>query len=281
MKTLLADRYNSHAIRSRAEFARNIEYVRSMLEDTALEDRMNMIDDLSGSFNEAEELDVLERIDERIPCDGDEDKEAEVKAIVNSDKDLSIDEIMNIQSMTDKEITECVDYILTEGTNLDAFKFKHGILKDVKKELSLVKKLYKKGDINQAIRHMATVKKLYEKAGKDIDKIIKQSRGDIPPVIIGYFIRSAVKALITIALTLLTLPLFGVGGTLYMFGATINGIVGTLNGCLDSYKKHGKIGVEDFNFYFNTIKSSYSRLGDAIDKVSDQLKEERSNSSKK
>lgn len=281
MKTLLADRYNSHAIRSRAEFARNIEYVRSMLEDTALEDRMNMIDDLSGSFNEAEELDVLERIDERIPCDGDEDKEAEVKAIVNSDKDLSIDEIMNIQSMTDKEITECVDYILTEGTNLDAFKFKHGILKDVKKELSLVKKLYKKGDINQAIRHMATVKKLYEKAGKDIDKIIKQSRGDIPPVIIGYFIRSAVKALITIALTLLTLPLFGVGGTLYMFGATINGIVGTLNGCLDSYRKHGKIGVEDFNFYFNTIKSSYSRLGDAIDKVSDQLKEEKSNSSKK
>ena len=281
MKTLLADRYNSHAIRSRAEFARNIEYVRSMLEDTALEDRMNMIDDLSGSFNEAEELDVLERIYERIPCDGDEDKEAEVKAIVNSDKDLSIDEIMNIQSMTDKEITECVDYILTEGTNLDAFKFKHGILKDVKKELSLVKKLYKKGDINQAIRHMATVKKLYEKAGKDIDKIIKQSRGDIPPVIIGYFIRSAVKALITIALTLLTLPLFGVGGTLYMFGATINGIVGTLNGCLDSYRKHGKIGVEDFNFYFNTIKSSYSRLGDAIDKVSDQLKEEKSNSSKK
>lgn len=281
MKTLLADRYNSHAIRSRAEFARNIEYVRSMLEDTALEDRMNMIDDLSGSFNEAEELDVLERIDERIPCDGDEDKEAEVKAIVNSDKDLSIDEIMNIQSMTDKEITECVDYILTEGTNLDAFKFKHGILKDVKKELSLVKKLYKKGDINQAIRHMATVKKLYEKAGKDIDKIIKQSRGDIPPVIIGYFIRSAVKALITIALTLLTLPLFGVGGTLYMFGATINGIVGTLNGCLDSYKKHGKIGVEDFNFYFNTIKLSYSKLGDAIDKVSDQLAEERSNKSKK
>ena len=281
MKTLLADRYNSHAIRSRAEFARNIEYVRSMLEDTALEDRMNMIDDLSGSFNEAEDLDVLERIDERIPCDGDEDKEAEIKAIVNSDKDLSIDEIMNIQSMTDKEITECVDYILTEGTNLDAFKFKHGILKDVKKELSLVKKLYKKGDINQAIRHMATVKKLYEKAGKDIDKIIKQSRGDIPPVIIGYFIRSAVKALITIALTLLTLPLFGVGGTLYMFGATINGIVGTLNGCLDSYKKHGKIGVEDFNFYFNTIKSSYSRLGDSIDKVSDQLAEERSNKSKK
>ena len=281
MKTLLADRYNSHAIRSRAEFARNIEYVRSMLEDTALEDRMNMIDDLSGSFNEAEELDVLERIDERIPCDGDEDKEAEVKAIVNSDKDLTIDEIMNIQSMTDKEITECVDYILTEGTNLDAFKFKHGILKDVKKELSLVKKLYRKGDINQAIRHMATVKKLYEKAGKDIDKIIKQSRGDIPPVIIGYFIRSAVKALITIALTLLTLPLFGVGGTLYMFGATINGIVGTLNGCLDSYRKHGKIGVEDFNFYFNTIKSSYSRLGDAIDKVSDQLAEERSNKSKK
>lgn len=281
MKTLLADRYNSHAIRSRAEFARNIEYVRSMLEDTALEDRMNMIDDLSGSFNEAEELDVLERIDERIPCDGDEDKEAEVKAIVNSDKDLSIDEIMNIQSMTDKEITECVDYILTEGTNLDAFKFKHGILKDVKKELSLVKKLYKKGDINQAIRHMATVKKLYEKAGKDIDKIIKQSRGNIPPVIIGYFIRSAVKALITIALTLLTLPLFGVGGTLYMFGATINGIVGTLNGCLDSYKKHGKIGVEDFNFYFNTIKSSYSRLGDAIDNVSDKLKEEKSNPSKK
>ena len=281
MKTLLADRYNSHAIRSRAEFARNIEYVRSMLEDTALEDRMNMIDDLSGSFNEAEEHDVLERIDERIPCDGDEDKEAEVKAIVDSDKDLSIDEIMNIQSMTDKEITECVDYILTEGTNLDAFKFKHGILKDVKKELSLVKKLYKKGDINQAIRHMATVKKLYEKAGKDIDKIIKQSRGDIPPVIIGYFIRAAVKALITIALVLLTLPLFGVGGTLYMFGATINGIVGTLNGCLDSYKKRGKIGVEDFNFYFNTIKLSYSKLGDAIDKVSDQLKEERSNSSKK
>lgn len=281
MKTLLADRYNSHAIRSRAEFARNIEYVRSMLEDTALEDRMNMIDDLFGSFNEAEELDVLERIDERIPCDGDEDKEAEVKAIVNSDKDLSIDEIMNIQSMTDKEITECVDYILTEGTNLDAFKFKHGILKDVKKELSLVKKLYKKGDINQAIRHMATVKKLYEKAGKDIDKIIKQSRGDIPPVIIGYFIRSAVKALITIALTLLTLPLFGVGGTLYMLGSSINDIVGTLNGCLDSYKKRGKIGVEDFNFYFNTIKLSYSKLGDAIDKVSDQLKEERSNSSKK
>src|SRR5699024_4941968 len=102
-------------------------------------------------------------------------------------------------------ITECVDYILTEGTNLDAFRFKHGILKDVKKELSLVKKLYKKGDINQAIRHMATVKKLYEKAGKDIDKIIKQSRGDIPPVIIGYFIRAAVKALITIALVLLTL----------------------------------------------------------------------------
>ena len=281
MKTLLADRYNSHAIRSRAEFARNIEYVRSMLEDTALEDRMNMIDDLSGSFNEAEELDVLERIDERIPCDGDEDKEAEVKAIVNSDKDLTIDEIMNIQSMTDKEITECVDYILTEGTNLDAFKFKHGILKDVKKELSLVKKLYKKGDINQAIRHMATVKKLYEKAGKDIDKIIKQSRGDIPPVIIGYFIRAAVKALITIALVLLTLPLFGVGGTLYMLGSSINDIVGTLNGCLDSYKKRGKIGVEDFNFYFNTIKLSYSKLGDAIDKVSDQLKEERSNSSKK
>ena len=281
MKTLLADRYNSHAIRSRAEFARNIEYVRSMLEDTALEDRMNMIDDLSGSFNEAEELDVLERIDERIPCDGDEDKEAEVKAIVNSDKDLSIDEIMNIQSMTDKEITECVDYILTEGTNLDAFKFKHGILKDVKKELSLVKKLYKKGDINQAIRHMATVKKLYEKAGKDIDKIIKQSRGDIPPVIIGYFIRITVKALITIALTLLTLPLFGVGGTLYMLGSSINDIVGTLNGCLDSYKKRGKIGVEDFNFYFNTIKLSYSKLGDAIDKVSDQLKEEKSNSSKK
>ena len=281
MKTLLADRYNSHAIRSRAEFARNIEYVRSMLEDTALEDRMNMIDDLSGSFNEAEELDVLERIDERIPCDGDEDKEAEVKAIINSDKDLTIDEIMNIQSMTDKEITECVDYILTEGTNLDAFKFKHGILKDVKKELSLVKKLYRKGDINQAIRHMATVKKLYEKAGKDIDKIIKQSRGDIPPVIIGYFIRAAVKALITIALVLLTLPLFGVGGTLYMLGSSINDIVGTLNGCLDSYKKRGKIGVEDFNFYFNTIKLSYSKLGDAIDKVSDQLKEERSNSSKK
>lgn len=281
MKTLLADRYNSHAIRSRAEFARNIEYVRSMLEDTALEDRMNMIDDLFGSFNEAEELDVLERIDERIPCDGDEDKEAEVKAIVNSDKDLSIDEIMNIQSMTDNEITECVDYILTEGTNVDAFKFKHGILKDVKKELRLVKKLYRKGDINQAIRHMATVKKLYEKAGKDIDKIIKQSKGNIPPVIIGYFIRSAIKGLITTALTLLTLPLFGVGGTLYKFVATINGIIGTLNGCLDSYKKHGKIGVEDFNFYFNSIKLSYSRLGDAIDKVSDQLAEERSNKSKK
>ena len=281
MKTLLADRYNSHAIRSRAEFARNIEYVRSMLEDTALEDRMNMIDDLYGSFNEAEELDVLERIDERIPCDGDEDKEAEVKAIVNSDKDLSIDEIMNIQSMTDKEITECVDYILTEGTNLDAFKFKHGILKDVKKELRIVKKLYKKGDINQAIRHMATVKKLYEKAGKDIDKIIKQSRGDIPPVIIGYFIRFTVKALITIALVLLTLPLFGAGGTLYMLGSSINDIVGTLNGCLDSYKKRGKIGVEDFNFYFNTIKLSYSKLGDAIDKVSDQLAEERSNKPKK
>ena len=66
-----------------------------------------------------------------------------------------------------------------------------------------------------------------------------------------------------------------------MLGSSINDIVGTLNGCLDSYKKRGKIGVEDFNFYFNTIKLSYSKLGDAIDKVSDQLKEEKSNPSKK
>lgn len=275
MKNVLADKRNSSVIRSRAEFARNVEYLRCMAEDAYISNRMSVLDELSEGYMESEEEDVIDRIDERISANGDEDVEQEVNKILGSDKDISIDEIMNIQTMTDEEITESVDFlcIMNEGVNLDTIDVKKNFLNDIKKELKIAKKAYKQGEFDEAIKHMATASKLYERAGDKLTKIKKDMRGELTPTIIGFFIRCWVIFIKTVALTLLTLPLFGIGGVIYGYAATINDIIGTVNACIASAKKEGKVSSDDFNFYYNSIKTSYDRLGTAIDKTLDAIKE--------
>lgn len=275
MKNVLADKRNSSVIRSRAEFARNVEYLRCMAEDAYISNRMNVLDELSEGYMESEEEDVIDRIDERISVNGDEDAEQEVNKILDSDKDISIDEIMNIQTMTDQDITESVDFlcIMNEGVNLDTMDVKRTFLKDIKKELKLAKKAYKQGNFDEAIKHMSTASKLYDRAGDNLAKIKKNMKGSITPIVIGFFIRSWVTFIKTVGFSLLTLPLFGVGGVIYSYAATINDIIGTVNACITSAKKEGKVGVEDFNFYYNSIKTSYDRLGTAMDKTLEAIKE--------
>ena len=275
MKNVLADKRNSSVIRSRAEFARNVEYLRCMAEDAYISNRMSVLDELSEGYMESEEEDVIDRIDERISVNGDEDAEQEVNKILDSDKDISIDEIMNIQTMTDQDITESVDFlcIMNEGVNLDTMDVKRTFLKDIKKELKLAKKAYKKGEFDEAIKHMSTASKLYDRAGDNLAKIKKNMKGEIAPTVIGFFIRTWVIFIKTVGFSLLTLPLFGVGGVIYGYAATINDIIGTVNACITSAKKEGKVCVDDFNFYYNSIKTSYDRLGTAMDKTLEAIKE--------
>ena len=93
--------------------------------------RRCLLDELSEGYMESEEEDIIDRIDERISVNGDEDAEQEVNKILDSDKDISIDEIMNIQTMTDQDITESVDFlcIMNEGVNLDTMDVKRTFLK--------------------------------------------------------------------------------------------------------------------------------------------------------
>lgn len=91
-------------IRERAEFARDVEYVQSITEDAVVQESMLAIDrhgkGVRGMFESGDdeddpEMKELEEACEKIPTDSAFESE-EIDRIVNSDKDMNIDDIMGI-----------------------------------------------------------------------------------------------------------------------------------------------------------------------------------------
>lgn len=105
-------------IYERASFARDIEYFRNIVEDSVAMESLNTLDrygkgvhSIFESGEDPEEAELKKAVDE-IPTDNDFEKE-EIDRIVDSDKDMSIDDIMGISDEEDAaidladDLTEC------------------------------------------------------------------------------------------------------------------------------------------------------------------------------
>ena len=96
-------------IQERASFARDVEYLRNITEDALVQESMLTLEKhgkgVCGIFESDEEDAVdkeLEKASAEIPTDRDYEKE-EISRIVNSKKDMSIDDIMGISDDEDDE----------------------------------------------------------------------------------------------------------------------------------------------------------------------------------
>ena len=101
-------------IYERASFARDIEYLRNIVEDAVTMESLNTLDrygkGVSGIFETAEDPEEaeLEKVVDEIPTE-----KEEINRIVKSDKDMSIDDIMGVSDEEDAavdladDLTEC------------------------------------------------------------------------------------------------------------------------------------------------------------------------------
>lgn len=96
-------------IYERASFARDLEYLRNIVEDSVTMESLNTLDrygkGVSGIFETAEDPEEaeLEKVVDEIPTDKEFEKE-EIDRIVKSDKDMSIDDIMGVSDEEDAAV---------------------------------------------------------------------------------------------------------------------------------------------------------------------------------
>jgi hypothetical protein len=106
----------------RADFARDVEYIRSMVNDSEIQEAVYSLEEykkgIRGIF-ESDEDDDPELIDavDQIPVD-DSDKEIEIERILNSNSNMSIDDIMGLSDDGD-EINDAIDIADDELENID------------------------------------------------------------------------------------------------------------------------------------------------------------------
>lgn len=101
----------------RASFARDVEYLQQMAEDTIIQESMVALDQYHkgtiGIFESTEEDDpeILEAID-KIPTENNEKEE--IERILSSKKDMNIDDVIGLSDDDDDEIDSALDLVEDE-----------------------------------------------------------------------------------------------------------------------------------------------------------------------
>ena len=153
---MLMDKKNMTAAYERAESTRIIEYLRCMNEDAFINERFVQIEMADKNYNESVDTKENREILMNLKVESDEDKEEEIKRIIDATHDLDIDEMIGIQkSVGDYEMN-----VFVEGANLDLIVNVKSQIPEMKKKLKSAKK-----KINQ---------KDYDSAKKDLKDIISK-----------------------------------------------------------------------------------------------------------
>ena len=196
---MLLDKKAGTIAYERANTVRSVEYMRNMISEGPVNDRITEVYEQSMSFDEsAEDQDILRH----FHADGDEDKDTEIQRILESAEDMSFDEMIGLESVSED--------FYTEGANLEIMKIKRTYIKTLKSKMREAKIAAKMGDKKKAISLLKDVKsdlKKIEDYVQDIDSTLLETA-------IGQIIHAA---------DLVVLSCVAIGGTVFATTGTVTG----------------------------------------------------------
>lgn len=271
---MLMDKNNMIIAEQRANIAREIEYLRVMTESSYVADRFLLLEELSEGYNESvddmENKDIMAHMD----ADGDEGKDSEVGRIMDSNSDMSFDEMIGIQqNLGDVYESAFMEDVFFEGVNIDYRRAKKILNKQCKPFVKKMKKAVSDGEYGAAKSYLKRAKKEFDDAKKAFDAADNSLDADsLKTAVIGYFYDGLIQSLKIIGLTILTIPVAGLGGTIMGIYSNIEIIVQTIKQIAEDIKKE-KFSPKTLNMVRNRTKSAFDSTEKVFDKVETLLNE--------
>lgn len=152
---MLLDKKAGTVAFERANTIRSVEYMRNMIADGPIHDRITTIYEQSVGFNESAEADEDRDILRHFHANGDEDADTEIKRILESTDDLTFDEMIGLEYVDDDPD------IIRINKEISA----------VKKKIKNAKKIVKTGDTKNAILILKDAKHDLRKIDQELSKI--------------------------------------------------------------------------------------------------------------
>ena len=271
---MLMDKNNMIIAEQRANIAREIEYLRVMTESSYVADRFLLLEELSEGYNESvddmENKDIMAHMD----ADGDEGKDSEVGRIMDSNSDMSFDEMIGIQqNLGDVYESAFMEDVFFEGVNIDYRRAKKILNKQCKPFVKKMKKAVSDGEYGAAKSYLKRAKKEFDDAKKAFDAADNSLDADsLKTAVIGYFYDGLIQSLKIIGITILTIPVAGLGGTIMGIYSNIEIIVQTIKQAAEDIKKE-KFSPKTLNMVRNRTKSAFDSTEKVFDKVETLLNE--------
>lgn len=98
---MLLDKKANTIAYERAKTVRSVEYMRNMIADGKISDRITEVYEQSRGYNESVENDEDKEIYSKFTADGDEDADKEIERILESTEDMDFDEMIGLESCPD------------------------------------------------------------------------------------------------------------------------------------------------------------------------------------
>lgn len=270
---MLMDKNNMIIAEQRASIARDIEYLRVMTESSFIADRFLLLDRFDETYNES--VDIMENKDimDHLTADGDEGREEEIGRILGSSSDISFDEMIGIQQDIGSAYEAAfMEDVFFEGVNMDYRRSKKIIDKQVKPLIKEMKKELADGNYTKAKQYLTRAKKKFALAKELFDSTDRSLDSDtIKTTVISIFYDGLLESLKIIALSILTLPIAGLGGYIMGLYSNIEQMVGIVKQGAEDIKKD-KLSPRTLNFVRNRAKLSFDTMEKVFDKTEDLIK---------
>lgn len=205
----------------------------------------------------------------------------QMKTIINALKSIAKSDAGDVTESTgigyDEFMEMCfsdetlADQLYTEGANLKAQDEFIKQKKDIKKNFKQITKCIKSKKYKDASRLIKDTRRMVAYLEKDIDKIYDGTDDSVVTGLCGFFLRNFTELLRTIVLSIATLPVAGVGGTIYGLGAGIKDLIRVINKALEEIKGKNEIDVSVINTYKNYINDGIKQMYKALDEFEKQI----------
>lgn len=262
---MLLDKMNKSSVQMKAEHVRNVEYLRCMQEDVALNDRMVIVDmKTDENYNEAVDVAEVLDIERHLGDPKDDYKEKEIEYIMSAAKNISLDDIMGVGAECGPAYESALQYeeAFIEGTNIDMLNILKSSKKKFISDMKYIRKLIKEKDYNTAKRELDALDKSFDKFKKDFKKI---DSGGLGTAVLGSLL---IEFLDCIDLIIVGLPTLGVGAAVVSVKKYCENVIGFIKEVTREVKE------DDFSVkMFNSLRNRVLLKLDGMSKQIKNLKE--------
>ena len=271
----------SYSMEKRAEFARSVEYVRSMMEDANLALRMEYIREEMEDIDPVTDKIECDTLIKHLNCDSDDCKEEEIDRLLASDSDMSLDEMIGIN---DDVFGSSMEAAFIEGVTSDYLDLLYVKRRKLKSAIKVAKKAIKNYDAKTAKKAIQDIKNLNKEFKNDFEKIYKGSnKMTIGQFLLGNLVVILIDCVKTIALALPGLLAIGVapGSSAVVIAGNMNSLIAGLSvkvqefvdfvqGISHDIKKDG-ISLQSFNVLHGRVVNAIALNDQMIKELEKRL----------